>query len=79
MVLFDAIWPAEFSRFDLLQDVSSRIAADEREKIFPGDEYRGVSRQNLGMPWILDTKYLYYNKAMLDKAGSKRRLPAGSR
>ncbi|MCS6067915.1 extracellular solute-binding protein [Klebsiella variicola subsp. variicola] len=23
------------------------------------------------MPWILDTKYLYYNKAMLDKAGIK--------
>ena len=36
VVLFDAIWPAEFSRFDLLQDVSSRIAPDEREKIFPG-------------------------------------------
>ena len=30
VVLFDAIWPAEFSRFDLLQDVSSRIAADGR-------------------------------------------------
>ncbi|EPY7437229.1 extracellular solute-binding protein [Klebsiella quasipneumoniae] len=72
VVLFDAIWPAEFSRFDLLQDVSSRIAADEREKIFPGAMntvmYQG---KTLGMPWILDTKYLYYNKAMLDKAGIK--------
>ena len=72
VVLFDAIWPAEFSRFDLLQDVSSRIAADEREKIFPGAMNTVVYQgKTLGMPWILDTKYLYYNKAMLDKAGSK--------
>lgn len=28
--------------------------------------YKG---KTLGMPWILDTKYLYYNKAMLAKAG----------
>ncbi|MEQ0430231.1 extracellular solute-binding protein [Klebsiella sp. GB_Kp049] len=72
VVLFDAIWPAEFSRFDLLQDVSSRIAADEREKIFSGAMNTVVYQgKTLGMPWILDTKYLYYNKAMLDKAGIK--------
>lgn len=72
VVLFDAIWPAEFSRFDLLQDVSSRIAPDEREKIFPGAMNTVVYQgKTLGMPWILDTKYLYYNKAMLDKAGIK--------
>ncbi|MEH8707812.1 extracellular solute-binding protein [Klebsiella quasipneumoniae] len=72
VVLFDAIWPAEFSRFDLLQDVSSRIAPDERAKIFPGAMNTVVYQgKTLGMPWILDTKYLYYNKAMLDKAGIK--------
>ncbi|HDT1621347.1 TPA: extracellular solute-binding protein [Klebsiella quasipneumoniae subsp. similipneumoniae] len=72
VVLFDAIWPAEFSRFGLLQDVSSRIAPDEREKIFPGAMNTVVYQgKTLGMPWILDTKYLYYNKAMLDKAGIK--------
>lgn len=72
VVLFDAIWPAEFSRYDLLQDVSSRIAADEREKIFPRAMNTVVYQgKTLGMPWILDTKYLYYNKAMLDKAGIK--------
>lgn len=70
VVLFDAIWPAEFTRFDLLQDVSSRITPEEKEKVFPGAlstvVYKG---KTLGMPWILDTKYLYYNKAMLAKAG----------
>jgi multiple sugar transport system substrate-binding protein len=73
VVLFDAIWPAEFSRFDLLQDVSARIPAAERGEDFPRrDEYRGLQGKTLGMPWILDTKYLYYNKAMLDKAGIKQ-------
>jgi multiple sugar transport system substrate-binding protein len=67
VVLFDAIWPAEFSHFDLLQDVS------EREKVFPGAMNTVVYKgKTLGMPWILDTKYLYYNKAMLDKAGIKQ-------
>ena len=51
---------------------SSRIAPDEREKIFPGAMNTVVYQgKTLGMPWILDTKYLYYNKAMLDKAGIK--------
>jgi len=72
VVLFDAIWPAEFSKFDLLQDVSSRISADEKEKIFPGAMNTVVFKgKTLGMPWILDTKYLYYNKVMLEKAGIK--------
>lgn len=70
VVLFDAIWLAEFTRFDLLQDVSARITPEEKDKVFPGAMntviYKG---KTLGMPWILDTKYLYYNKAMLSKAG----------
>jgi len=70
VVLFDAIWPAEFSKFDLLQDVGSRINADEKAQIFPGAMKTVMfNGKTLGMPWILDTKYLYYNKAMLEKAG----------
>ena len=48
VVLFDAIWPAEFSKFDLLQDVSSRISADEKENLPRRNEHRGVQRQNTG-------------------------------
>ncbi|WP_437615623.1 extracellular solute-binding protein [Erwinia sp. V71] len=70
VVLFDAIWPAEFSKFDLLQDVSTRINAEDKDKIFAGAMNTVVYKgKTLGMPWILDTKYLYYNKAMLAKAG----------
>ncbi|AJA71141.1 extracellular solute-binding protein [Pantoea eucrina] len=70
VVLFDAIWPAEFTKFNLLQDISSRISAEDKAQIFPGALKTVVfNGKTLGMPWILDTKYLYYNKAMLEKAG----------
>ncbi|CAM3429659.1 ABC transporter substrate-binding protein [Rouxiella silvae] len=70
VVLFDAIWPAEFTKFGLLQDVSSRISKDEAGKIFDGAISTVTYKdKRWGMPWILDTKYLYYNKAMLAKAG----------
>lgn len=70
VVLFDAIWPAEFTKFNLLQDVSSRISAEDKAQVFPGALKTVVfNGKTLGMPWILDTKYLYYNKAMLEKAG----------
>ncbi|MFS7181557.1 ABC transporter substrate-binding protein, partial [Serratia proteamaculans] len=70
VVLFDAIWPAEFTKFGLLQDVTSRISADDSAKIFAGAMTTVTYKdKRWGMPWILDTKYLYYNKAMLVKAG----------
>jgi multiple sugar transport system substrate-binding protein len=69
-VLIDVIWPAEFAKNGFVQDVTSRIPADETAKIFDGAwstvEYDG---KRWGMPWILDTKYLFYNKEMLAKAG----------
>lgn len=70
VVLFDDMWPAEFSKFNMLKDISHLISADEKAKVFDG-AWSTVSWNNKqwGMPWILDTKYLYYNKAMLAKAG----------
>ncbi|MFD3248599.1 extracellular solute-binding protein [Rahnella aquatilis] len=70
VVLFDAIWPAEFNKYGLLQDVTARIPAEESNKIFDGAISTVTYKdKRWGMPWILDTKYLYYNKAMLAKAG----------
>lgn len=70
VVLFDDMWPAEFSKFNMLKDITSKITPDEKAKVFDG-AWSTVSWNNKqwGMPWILDTKYLYYNKAMLAKAG----------
>ncbi|MVO17873.1 extracellular solute-binding protein [Parasedimentitalea huanghaiensis] len=70
VVLFDVIWPAEFAERGFLTDVSDRVAADLTSKIFDGAwttvEYDG---KRYGMPWILDTKYLYYNTEILANAG----------
>jgi multiple sugar transport system substrate-binding protein len=70
VVLFDVIWPAEFAEHGVLADITGKIPADDTPKVFDGAwstvEYKG---KRWGMPWILDTKYLFYNKEMLEKAG----------
>lgn len=70
VVLFDDMWPAEFSRFNMLKDVSTDFTPELKSKIFSGALNTVTWRdKQYGMPWILDTKYLFYNKAMLAKAG----------
>ncbi len=70
VVLFDVIWPAEYAANNILLDVSDRITPEMKAGVLPGAwttvEYQG---RQYGMPWILDTKYLFYNKAMLEQAG----------
>ncbi len=70
VVLFDVIWPAEFATNKVLVDVSDRITPEMKSGVLPGAwttvMYDG---KYYGMPWILDTKYLFYNKKMLADAG----------
>ena len=70
VVLFDVIWPAEYATNKVLVDVTDRITPDMKSAIMPGAwttvDYNGKA---YGMPWILDTKYLFYNMEMLEKAG----------
>ncbi len=70
VVLFDDMWPAEFAKNDFLKDVTSLIPAETNSTVFDG-AWSTVSFEGkrYGMPWILDTMYLYYNKDMLAKAG----------
>lgn len=72
VVLFDVIWPAEYATNNVLVDVTDRITPDMKSGVLPGAwttvNYDGHS---YGMPWILDTKYLFYNKEILEKAGIK--------
>jgi multiple sugar transport system substrate-binding protein len=69
-VLVDVIWPAEFASKKMIVDITSRFPESERSEIFDGalktTEYQG---HYYGVPWILDTKYFYYNKKMLGEAG----------
>lgn len=72
VVLFDVIWPAEYATNNVLVDVTSRVTDEMKKGVLPGAwttvNYDGKS---YGMPWILDTKYLFYNKEILEKAGIK--------
>jgi multiple sugar transport system substrate-binding protein len=70
VVLGDCIWPAEFGSKNIVKDISDLVNQLPVAQIFPGAlqmaKYQG---KYYGMPWILDTKYMYANKSMLDKAG----------
>ncbi len=70
VVLYDVIWPANFAENGVLADVSDKIAATDKSQIFDG-AWATVSYNDkyYGMPWILDTKYLFYNTEILQKAG----------
>jgi multiple sugar transport system substrate-binding protein len=69
-ILVDVIWPAEFASKKMIVDITDRFPESERSKIFAGGlkttEYDG---RYYGVPWILDTKYFFYNKKMLGEAG----------
>jgi len=70
VVLYDVIWPAEFAENKILADVTSRIDQKTRDAVEAGAwttvDYKDKS---YGMPWSADSKYLFYNKSMLAKAG----------
>jgi multiple sugar transport system substrate-binding protein len=70
VVLFDVIWPAEYAANNVLLDISPRVTDEMKAGVLPGAwstvQYDG---KYYGMPWILDTKYLFYNKDILAKAG----------
>ncbi len=70
VVLGDCIWPAEFGSKGIVKNISSNVSTLPTSQIFPGAlvmaDYRG---KYYGMPWILDTKYMYANGSMLKKAG----------
>jgi len=69
VVLIDVIWPAEFGTKKIVADVSSKWPASWKEQMLGGavatPQYNS---QFYGVPWILDTKYLFFNTAHLAKA-----------
>ncbi len=70
VVLGDCIWPAEFGSKGIVKDISSNVKSLPTEQIFPGALVMADYKSKYyGMPWILDTKYMYANGSMLKKAG----------
>jgi multiple sugar transport system substrate-binding protein len=70
VVLGDVIWPAEFGSKGIVKDISSLVNQLPTSQIFPGAlVMANYKSKYYGMPWILDTKYMYANGTMLKKAG----------
>jgi multiple sugar transport system substrate-binding protein len=69
VVLIDVIWPAEFGSKRIVADVTDKWPAAWKQKMLPGavatPQFDG---KQYGVPWILDTKYFYVNKAHLRSA-----------
>lgn len=70
VVLIDVIWPAEFGSKNIVADVTDRWPAAWRDQMLGGAVATPrYDEKFYGVPWILDTKYLFYNSAHLSKAG----------
>jgi multiple sugar transport system substrate-binding protein len=69
VVLIDVIWPAELSSKRVITDVTRRWPQAWRREMFAGAvEVPRYGSRFYGVPWILDTKYLYYNDAHVRRA-----------
>jgi|TARA_R110001632_G_scaffold131184_2_gene245408 multiple sugar transport system substrate-binding protein len=70
VVLYDVVWPAEFAEGGFLTDLTSRVPKNVGNKIFDGAWTTVTYNDRIyGMPWILDTKYLFFNRELLAQAG----------
>jgi multiple sugar transport system substrate-binding protein len=70
VVLVDVIWPTAFASKRMIVDVTNRLSEQTRRQILPGAlETVVYENRYYGIPWIVDTKYLYYNEEMLGEAG----------
>lgn len=69
VVLIDVIWPAEFGTKNIVADVSSRWPASWKTDMLPGAVATPMYQdKEYGVPWILDSKYFFYNTDHLAKA-----------
>ena len=70
VIMVDVIWYDEFVKAGYLADITDKITPEMRQGIFPAG-FNVVTRNGkvYGMPWLLDTKYLFYNQDVLQQAG----------
>lgn len=70
VIVCDGVWTAEFTEAGMITPVDDYISAELKEDLFPGfvDQcsYEG---KLMVLPMCAQSKWLYYNKAMLEQAG----------
>lgn len=70
LVFIDVIWPAEFASKGLIADISGRIPSNWNTDVLKGALDSAVYQgKYYGVPWLLDAKFFYYNKKLLQQAG----------
>lgn len=70
VVLIDVIWPAEFGTKNIVADVTAKYPESWQQDVLGGAlDTPAYDEKYYGVPWILDTKYLYYNTELLGRAG----------
>lgn len=68
--LVDDIWYAEFAKAGYVYDVTDKLTADMKSKVFKAAwDITTVDGKTYGMPWLLDQKYFFYNEELLKQAG----------
>ncbi len=70
VILSDSVWTPEYAINGIIEDITARMTPELRNGILTGAlgsaEYKN---KFYGLPWIVDSKFLFYNKAMFAKAG----------
>lgn len=70
VMMVDVVWYSEFVKAGYLADVTDKITTDMRDKTFKTAwNVVTVGGKVYGMPWLLDTKYFFYNEKLLKEAG----------
>jgi multiple sugar transport system substrate-binding protein len=70
VVMVDVVWYDEWVKAGYLADVTDKVKPEMKQNVFPS-AWNVVTRGGkiYGAPWLLDTKYLFYNKDILKQAG----------
>lgn len=69
-VLVDDIWFTEYDSKGMLVDITADIPQSYRDGVLAGGwNFTTKKGKVVGLPWFLDTMYLFYNPTMLKAAG----------
>ncbi|MEA4861443.1 MAG: extracellular solute-binding protein, partial [Sphaerochaeta sp.] len=69
-VLVDDIWFTEYDSKGMLVDITANIPKSYKDGVLAGGwNFTTKKGKIVGLPWFLDTMYLFYNPTMLKAAG----------
>ncbi len=70
VTLVDDIWFAEYASKGMVMDITDKVPQEYKDGVLGGGwNFVTKGGKIVGLPWFLDTMYLFYNKAMLEEAG----------